>query len=1036
MIAIPFFFIAVEFIPVQILFAALGGFVETRNAVFDGQEVVDTLGAQSRLVQLGRAYNFDGVNDFIDLPNVVNINSADKIKVSFTFATNQTSTAVPFTIRETSGDVSEIKLQLSISAAGIIRLRSGSSTGGLILHDTANSYNDGQHYALSVEIDYVSKDWSFSIDGVELASGNETDIKDGSDFAQGVARIGRSQGTGSPYNGFFYAFNLELDDASTNNYKCDEVGGTIAYDSSGNGNDATITNATLGTFHATLADGNGADFQNQVGYTPAMYFTGASNPRNFVDVDLAAGNNFDDNDFSIEALIRFDNNGGLHDRIMSTGADGVAGTWQLAVHATNRTINLWNGPAGTIWLTSTTTINDTDTYHVRVDRSGTTTRLFVNGTEEDSTTTNLNFNSTNTINIGSYYINNAIGNGTRGEIKAVMISDVSRGTANFTAPTKYSDYTVDENTLLFLLHGNWDESPYQNTITENGNQNICIPRDEATPAEDATGGDLFFEGRVKYNAQLVNSTALDFDGVNDHVRLNDSTDYDLTGEFTFDCWFLAQSFNLNAPARRIVSSGLATAIGALNVFVVPTTNNVAMQALDGTGGSLLVSNGNLNDGLFHHIAITRDSSDVIRLFVDGIFQDDATDTTTIGVWNSFAIGQYRTTGGGNFDGQIHSVRITNGTALWTDNFIPPKRYDTLDANTVLFLPLQEGNGNRAFDESGNQNHGTLTNFTLPAAWTNETQDVVHRNLLQGFDETGLYNGVSTTRLQAEHNTNLDFGSDNFTIDAWVYSRTTAANVVQPIISSRENVSGTPTTDRWGFRVWNDGSGNPRLNVFLQGGGGSPNINTTTTDTFTSNEWHHVALVRDGTTIRFFIDGVASQTVAIGSTDEVNGTDNLFIGIVATVISTQAFNGYIANTRIFNGRAVWTAGFTPPRTTADYSDTTDLVMFNRGDRDTTGNFTFTNTNVIFPRTRIADTATTSIDPEHVASTWHNGAETEFRNYQAPELINNDVADYMFTAGTPNDISFADMIASRGSGLITTDIVDADLQKENHTVNTPS
>jgi len=51
--------------------------------------------------------------------------------------------------------------------------------------------------------------------------------------------------------------------------KCDEGDGITSYDSSGNANHGTITNATLGTFHATFTDGNGSDYQNTVGYSEA-----------------------------------------------------------------------------------------------------------------------------------------------------------------------------------------------------------------------------------------------------------------------------------------------------------------------------------------------------------------------------------------------------------------------------------------------------------------------------------------------------------------------------------------------------------------------------------------------------------------------------------------------------------------------------------------------------------------------------------------------------------------------------------------------
>jgi hypothetical protein len=63
----------------------------------------------------------------------------------------------------------------------------------------------------------------------------------------------------------FYQKNLIVPSGGIAHYKMDEGAGTIAYDSTGNGNHGTITNATLSTFHTT--DPEGSDWQNQVGYT-------------------------------------------------------------------------------------------------------------------------------------------------------------------------------------------------------------------------------------------------------------------------------------------------------------------------------------------------------------------------------------------------------------------------------------------------------------------------------------------------------------------------------------------------------------------------------------------------------------------------------------------------------------------------------------------------------------------------------------------------------------------------------------------------
>ena len=89
-------------------------------------------------------------------------------------------------------------------------------------------------------------------------SGSETVVSSGGTSTPSISagRIDFTAGT---------CWALLLSDGTF--YKCDEQEGTIAYDSSGNGNDGVITNATLSSFHATQ---NIISFQNDVGYTPAF----------------------------------------------------------------------------------------------------------------------------------------------------------------------------------------------------------------------------------------------------------------------------------------------------------------------------------------------------------------------------------------------------------------------------------------------------------------------------------------------------------------------------------------------------------------------------------------------------------------------------------------------------------------------------------------------------------------------------------------------------------------------------------------------
>ena len=76
--------------------------------------------------------------------------------------------------------------------------------------------------------------------------------------------------------------------------------------------------------------------------------------------------------------------------------------------------------------------------------------------------------------------------------------------------------------------------------------------------------------------------------------------------------------------------------------------------------------------------------------------------------------------------------------------------------------------------------------------------------------------------------------------------------------------------------------------------------------------YHVATVRDGTTMRLFIDGVGVATAAIGASDSIfDSTSALHIGAFQSSGVTGFLNGWIDELRLTKGVARYTANFTPP-----------------------------------------------------------------------------------------------------------------------------
>jgi len=155
-----------------------------------------------------------------------------------------------------------------------------------------------------------------------------------------------------------------------------------------------------------------------------------------------------------------------------------------------------------------------------------------------------------------------------------------------------------------------------------------------------------------------------------------------------------------------------------------------------------------------------------------------------------------------------------------------------------------------------------------------------------FDGTGDY-------LELPANEAFAFGNGDFTIELWHYSTTSPA--FETLLS------------RWD---------SPQ--IFFLGGGVSYGyqfyVNGTLTvngGTYTSNQWNHVAVSRNGSNLRMFINGIR-----VGSTYDMTGVsftvaNNVQLRIGADYNVNPKFTGYIDDLRITKGIGRYITNFTLP-----------------------------------------------------------------------------------------------------------------------------
>jgi len=161
-------------------------------------------------------------------------------------------------------------------------------------------------------------------------------------------------------------------------------------------------------------------------------------------------------------------------------------------------------------------------------------------------------------------------------------------------------------------------------------------------------------------------------------------------------------------------------------------------------------------------------------------------------------------------------------------------------------------------------------------------------------------------LNVADSAGFDFGVGDFTVELWLYQVATGA--IRQVVGQHKTTGGASDNS---FLVLSDAS-----TIKLQVYSGTTTFSCDSPSAHSLNAWHHVACVRDDTTLRLFVDGTQVATASVGSSAINNSTQPVSIGAVMSSPGTPDpggyyLNGYIDDLRITKGVARYTADFTPP-----------------------------------------------------------------------------------------------------------------------------
>ena len=412
---------------------------------------------------------------------------------------------------------------------------------------------------------------------------------------------------------------------------------------------------------------------------------------------------------------------------------------------------------------------------------------------------------------------------------------------------------------------------------------------------DKVGGNngTLVGGTHHNDGPFVGAGYVEFDGTGDYLSLANTTCYLGANDFTVEAWVYWAGNTALSSVPAIISKWSAPN-GPFQFFA--TASGFRFSYTKASGGSLLAAGTTVpSANRWYHVAAVKYGSE-LKLYVDGVVEATTTGATAILNRNDNVQIGHRTWAGpppAAWDGYISNLRLVS-TALYTSNFTPPTRTLTAVTNTVL-LTCQ---GNTIADASSSA-HTITANGDISL-----TKEPFGGAGAVSFDGSG----------DNLNFTNIDVGTGDFTYEGWIYP--TEPGFDLPIV-----VFHASTSVIHSFGLANSGfTCNIIFGASARPGGGnswfySPAI--------TLNTWHHIAYVRSGTTIKIYVDGV-DQSLTTTNGSNTGRSENTNVSYVGTTLINEYFQGYLSNTRIIKGTALYTSNFTPPSRTLEPIENTVLL----------------------------------------------------------------------------------------------------------------
>jgi len=442
------------------------------------------------------------------------------------------------------------------------------------------------------------------------------------------------------------------------------------------------------------------------------------------------------------------------------------------------------------------------------------------------------------------------------------------------------------NYVTMLLHGDGTNGAQNNTFLDSSTNNFSITRNgNTTQGSFSPYGSNWSNYFVRASTQYLTVS-------------NAGGQFSFgTGAFTIECWVNLASMPSGTgypTSYWLFGGGPVDSDAGIDFYINNTQIGFNLTTFS---SPTAIGNHGMSVGAWYHVAVVRGggSNQTVSIYVNGTRVATASSVTATAnaATTGIAISAAEPLGAtnGNFNGYISNHRVVKGTAVY-DPTQSTLTVPTTPLTAVTNTSLLTCQANRFFDASTNALTITVNGTPSVQRFNPFGASTAYSTSVIGgsgyFDGDGDY-------LTVADNAAFEFGSGNFTIEAWMY--TTASGI--HTLCSKAN-----SADNSEYEIY---LYNGAVQAYVSNGT-SWQVTMATSAIIKVNEWNHIAVTRNGSSWNIWVNGVSQASATASFT--INDS-SLALGIGAFPDSGFATTGYMCDFRMVKGTAVYTSAFTPP-----------------------------------------------------------------------------------------------------------------------------